>query len=151
MRKLYVDRGIRKEFNFMNEGEYLPFKISPGYSKKVREQREKLEEQFEQLTFEAPLDEEALKILNEMKRDMIGMSLDDRYQDQIRLEDYLTGEKRSSSINDIPTPPLPEQPQPNPQVVSTPPMPMQSGLTTTENALLSDEEKAIRLRQRGIV
>ena len=52
----------------MNEGEYLPFKISPGYSKKVREQREKLEEQFEQLTFEAPLDEEALQILNEMKK-----------------------------------------------------------------------------------
>ena len=25
---------------------------------------------------------------------MIGMSLDDRYQDQIRLEDYLTGEKK---------------------------------------------------------
>jgi len=151
MKKLYVDRGIRKEFNFMNEGEYLPFKISPGYSKKVREQREKLEEQFEQLTFEAPLDEEVLQILNEMKQDMTGMSLEDRYQDQIRLEDYLTGEKRSSSINDIPTPPLPEQPQPNPQIVSTPPMPMQSGLTTTENALLSDEEKAIRLRQRGIV
>ena len=151
MKKLYVDRGIRKEFNFMNEGEYLPFKISPGYSKKVREQREKLEEQFEQLTFEAPLDEEVLQILNEMKQDMTGMSLEDRYQDQIRLEDYLTGEKRSSSINDIPTPPLPEQPQPNPQIVSTPPMPMQSGLTTTENALLSDEEKAIRLRQRGVV
>jgi hypothetical protein len=151
MKKLYADRGIRKEFNFMNEGEYLPFKVSPGYSKKVREQREKLEEQFEQLTFEAPLDSEVLQILNEMKSDMTGMSLEDRYQDQIKLEDYLTGEKRSSSINNIPTPPLPEQPQPNPQVVSTPPMPMESGLTTTENALLSDEEKAIRLRQRGIV
>lgn len=151
MRKLYIDRGIRKEFNFMNNGEYLPFKISPGFRKKVREQREKLEQQFDELTFEAPLDQEVLQILNQMRRDMTGASLDDRFQDQIRLEDYLTGEKRSSSINDIPTPPLPEQPQPNPQIVSTPPMPMQSGLTTTENALLSDEEKAIRLRQRGVV
>ena len=45
----------------------------------------KLEEQFEQLTFEAPLDSEVLQILNEMKSDMRGMSLEDRYQDQIKL------------------------------------------------------------------
>jgi len=43
---------------------------------------------------------------------------------------------------------------PNPEVVQ-PPMPqvpgnMNQGLTPTENALLSDEEKQIRLRQRGL-
>ncbi len=49
---------------------------------------------------------------------------------------------------------LPEQPMPNQQVVQTAAMPaagvMNQGLTATENALLSEEEKQIRLRQRGL-
>ena len=44
---------------------------------------------------------------------------------------------------------------PSPQVVQTSALPgsgnmMQNGLTATENALLSEEEKQIRLRQRGL-
>ena len=52
------------------------------------------------------------------------------------------------------TPPLPLQPMPNAQVVQTEalqaPGAMNQGLTTTENALLSEEEKQIRLRSRGL-
>jgi len=42
---------------------------------------------------------------------------------------------------------------PSPQVVGSRPQApgvMQSGLTPSETALLSDEEKMIRLRQRGL-
>jgi hypothetical protein len=44
---------------------------------------------------------------------------------------------------------------PNPQVVQPQPMiqasgALNQGLTATENALLSEEEKQIRLRQRGL-
>ncbi len=55
----------------------------------------------------------------------------------------------------IPTPPLPSTPMPNQQVIqSASAMPasgaMNQGLTPTENALLSEEEKQIRLRSRGL-
>ena len=47
-----------------------------------------------------------------------------------------------------------ETPQVNPELVKNPMMEntnvMQTGLTLTEQALLSNEEKAIRLRQRGM-
>ena len=51
------------------------------------------------------------------------------------------------------TPPLPLQPMPNAQVIQpqAPGNIMATGLTPVENALLSDEEKQIRLRQRGLV
>jgi hypothetical protein len=52
------------------------------------------------------------------------------------------------------TPPLPLQPMPNQQVVQTAALPASgatmNGLTPTENALLSEEEKMIKLRSRGI-
>ena len=49
---------------------------------------------------------------------------------------------------------LPEQTMPNPQVIQNQitqaPGAMNQGLTMSENALLSEEEKMIRLRQRGL-
>jgi hypothetical protein len=47
-------------------------------------------------------------------------------------------------------PPLPEQPQPNVSMTQSTPNVMQSGLTMTEQALLSEEEKMIKLRDRGL-
>ena len=46
-------------------------------------------------------------------------------------------------------PPLPEQPQPNAAIVQKPTT-MTTGLTPAEQALLSEEEKMIRLRDRGL-
>jgi hypothetical protein len=62
----------------------------------------------------------------------------------LNLEDYL--------IPEVETPPLPIQPMPNAQVLQpqAPGNIMQNGLTATENALLSEEEKIIRLKQRGL-
>jgi len=62
----------------------------------------------------------------------------------LNLEDYL--------IPEIETPLLPLQPMPSAQVIQ-PQMPINlttTGLTPTENALLSEEEKQIRLRSRGL-
>ena len=76
-------------------------------------------------------------------------TLAETYGGGIDLNDYL--------INTDPLGPaaLPQQPMPNPQVVQPQPMAqapgvMNQGLTATENALLSEEEKQIRLRQRGL-
>ena len=48
-------------------------------------------------------------------------------------------------------PPLPTQEMPNPAIVQTPPPVTQTGLTMMEQALLSEEEKMIKLRDRGLV
>ena len=65
----------------------------------------------------------------------------------INEEDYLIKEPTDTSM----VPPLPEQPQPNPAIVQTPPPVNQTGLTITEQALLSDEEKMMTLKNRGLV
>ena len=48
-------------------------------------------------------------------------------------------------------PPLPEQPMPNSAIVQSPAPVTQTGLTMAEQALLSEEEKMIKLRDRGLV
>jgi len=87
-----------------------------------------------------------------MEKDMYKMYLDERFEDQLDLNDYLVGDDPSvidRLRSDVK--PLPPQPQPNPSIVQQQPaMNMQNGLTVSENALLSDAEKAIRLKQRGI-
>ena len=60
-----------------------------------------------------------------------------------KLEDYLPRPEPQSRV------PLPPQPQPNPAIVQHQ-TPMQTGLTPAEQALLSEEEKMIRLRNRGL-
>jgi len=74
-------------------------------------------------------------------------TLAETYEGGIDLNDYL--------IDTSPVGPaaLPPQPMPSPQVIQTMPQApgiMNQGLTPTENALLSEEEKLIRLRQRGL-
>ena len=92
------------------------------------------------------------KLIERMSKIKLGQNFDD----YINIEDYLIGDKPSllGPRSEGPTnvQPLPPQPQPNPQVVSKPPMPMnqQTGLTATETGLLTDAEKAIRLRQQGL-
>jgi len=61
-------------------------------------------------------------------------------------EKYLLPEGNTSMV-----PPLPEQPMPNVSVVQSTPNTMQTGLTPIETALLSEEEKMIKLRDRGLV
>ena len=66
------------------------------------------------------------------------------------MKDYLIPEPGEQSS--LPTQ-APQTPQPNPAVVTPPVQPAavaQTGLTPTEEALLSPSEKAIRLRQRGL-
>ena len=55
----------------------------------------------------------------------------------------------STRTPEIKTPPLPLQPQPVVQQTSVSPV-LNTGLTATETALLSPDEQAIRLKQKGI-
>jgi len=72
-------------------------------------------------------------------------SLEEENQEGINLNDYL--------LEEIQTSPLPMQPMPSAQILQpqAPGNVMTSGLTAVENALLSEEEKMIKLRQRGMI
>ena len=68
-------------------------------------------------------------------------------EDNILPEPNLVSSKPQSA-------PLPDTPMPNSQVIQTAAVQasgaLNQGLTATENALLSEEEKSIKLRQRGL-
>ena len=104
------------------------------------------------------------RVIRELQRD----SLKDEFYYDVQKEkerldlrsdlptDIETIEQEPQQVSQkLQTPPLPSTPMPNQQVIQTAAMPaagaMNQGLTSVENALLSDEEKQIRLRQRGLV
>jgi DNA-binding ferritin-like protein len=110
----------------------------------------------------------ARPVLLRMRRDMNKLRLDGSYQNNIEPQTFAQGglaytpnleevDQTGIDLNDylipeVQTPPLPLQPMPNAQVIQpqAPGNIMATGLTPVENALLSDEEKQIRLRQRGL-
>jgi len=143
----YKERGETKDYNFINQDVYNPYDITLSTLKDIREQRQALEEDFNVLNLPPEIDRSVIKTLYDMRKDMFNIPLNGNFEDYIKLENYLIPDQRSSLPTNVP--PLPEQPMPNQQVVQTP-QPMQQGLTVTENGLLTDEEKAIRLRQRGL-
>jgi len=113
----------------------------------------------------------ALPSILRMERDMNRLRLDGSFQKNIEPQRFSQGglaytpnleevDQSGIDVNDYLIPevqemPLPPTPMPNPQVVQPQPMiqapgALNQGLTATENALLSEEEKQIRLRQRGL-
>jgi hypothetical protein len=144
----YKERGETKDYNFINQDVYNPYDITLSTLKDIREQRQELEENFNVLNLPPEIDRSVIKTLYDMRKDMFNIPLNGNFEDYIKLENYLIPDQRSSLPTSVA--PLPPQPQPNPQVVQRPAQPMQQGLTVTENGLLTDEEKAIRLRQRGL-
>ena len=88
---------------------------------------------------------EALGTINQIQLDLFGQNLKEEFN--LDLDDYIAPDQ--SGLSQVP--PLPQQPMPNPQVVASQPTVMQTGLTPTESALLSEEEKVLKLRQRGMV
>ena len=86
---------------------------------------------------------EAYEIISEMRNELSELNLQMDFD--IDIEDYLP------SYDNMTQAPLPVSPQVTQVALATNNMPVsQTGLTQTEQALLSEEEKAIRLRQRGV-
>ena len=69
---------------------------------------------------------------------------------KINPDDYILKQSTRDQLSTLPA----NLPMPNQQVVQTAALPasgaINQGLTATENALLSEEEKQIRLRSRGL-
>ena len=142
--ELFEKRQELKNYDIIRDNEFIPFNITDKTLEEFDIQKEKLRETFNDVSIPAGIDERTYNTLIRMENNMDGLKLDKPFEDQLPLSDYLPGAagKQSSA-------PLPPQPQPvvqqQPQQFST-----ATGLTPTENALLSEEEKQIKLRQRGL-
>ena len=135
---VFEKRGLESDYNEVITGQFDPFFPS-----------ERIRERFEELALKGNIDNvflEAEPAIAAMNAQMEGLTLFDNFS--INLEDFLPDTDPQGGAA------LPEQPMPNPQVLQTAQMQapgvINQGLTPTENALLSEEEKQIRLRQRGL-
>ena len=131
----YNDRKALKLYGFIENNRFQPFSVSTdviaAYAKESEEKN-----------IPNPLNEKVLKQLEKIQEDMFDLKLNQEFN--INVEDYLLENKKTSVL------PLPEQSMPNPEIMQASLPTNQNGLTVTEQALLSDEEKMIRLRDRGL-
>lgn len=135
---IFDKRGLKSEYRELSFGEFDPFFPS-----------KKIIERFQDLSQLANIDNvflEAEPALRAMDSIMQGLSLFDEFD--IDLQDFLPDSDPEGQSA------LPPTPMPNQQVVQTAAIPaagfMNQGLTPVENALLSEEEKQIKLRSRGL-
>ena len=91
-----------------------------------------------------PLNDKVLRQLGKIENKLYKQKLNQDFI--INVEDYLLPEPDTSMV-----PPLPETPMPNVSVAQQTPNVLESGLTMTEQALLSEEEKMMTLKNRGLV
>ena len=180
LQKTFKERQISsKNYNYLNQGIFEPYFPSKDILKKFREIAAEIDEvdpfvevapdvrelqkEFRQLNLGERFSEggrvELAKGTNpnmttgidnfvpaliEIKNELEGLSLDEDFNIAI---DNVIGLK-------LPTPPLPDTPGVNPANFNTATLNQgtvgTTGLTSTEQALLSPEEQAIRLRQRGM-
>ena len=137
--EIFDKRNLKSEYNELTAGVFDPFFPSEG-----------LQERFQDLAQRAGIANvffEAEPTLRAMNAAMQSLTLFDEFD--LELEDFLPDSDPEGQSA------LPLTPMPNQQVVQTATtMPaagaMNQGLTPTENALLSEEEKQIKLRSRGL-
>jgi len=135
----FDDQKSMNLYGFIENNQFKPFNISKdvikGFTKLSEEKN-----------IPNPLDDEVLKILDKIQEKLFNeQKLNQPFV--INEEDYLIKPKQTSRV------PLPETPMPDASVVASNQAPvntMQTGLTAMEQALLSEEEKMITLKNRGL-
>ena len=133
----FGERGLRRVYGVLSEESFLPY----FPSKNIIREFDQIAERIQQ---ENPF-ESAEEVLNEIYDDISDISLTDDFE--IDINDYLTPDP--GLLGQM----LPQTPAINPGVLQSNLQSSainQQGLTPSEQALLSEEEKAIRLRQRGL-
>jgi hypothetical protein len=140
VRKEFRDRGLGRDYNDMLNEKFDPYFPS-----------QKIQQEFKDIESRIDVDnpfEEVKDVINEIRQDLRYLDLTDEFD--IEIEDYLINQSDPFAQSALPPTPMPSA-----QVVQTAAMPapgvMNQGLTPTENALLSEEEKQITLRNRGLV
>ena len=136
--EIFEKRGLESDYESLVFGEFKPFYPSEG-----------LQDRFEELARKGNVDNvflQAEPTISAMNSAMESLTLFDDFN--LNLQNFLPDTDPAGGAA------LPPTPMPNQQVVQTAALPASgatmNGLTPTENALLSEEEKMIKLRSRGI-
>jgi hypothetical protein len=135
IRTEFRERQLINLYNRLENDIYTPFFPSENIQREFRQIEERI-------GVDNPF-EEVRDVLIEIQDDLRDLSFDDEFE--INIEDYLPSDDMTQYT--LPTTPTvdPAMIQPVQQASLT-----QTGLTPSEQALLSPEEQAIRLRQRGM-
>jgi hypothetical protein len=132
----FSERGLGKTYGRLRRRDFNPYFPSQDIFREF--------EQISRRIGEPNPMKGALGIIRSMSRKLNRLRLDGEFD--LNLDDYLPDEDLLGQA------PLPQTPSVNPALVQTNQLASvsQTGLTPTEQALLSPEEQAIRLRQRGM-
>jgi hypothetical protein len=137
------------EYGPFIEGAFMPYQPSQNIARKFEEKSREF--QTSNPTYENPF-EAALPVIIDMVEKMQDADLSKEFP--FKLSDFGVDEETPTQGRDPILDSLGEVPQPNPGIVQSTaqatPNVMQTGLTPTESALLSEEEKMIALRNRGL-
>ena len=143
IKELFEKRQEGPAFEAIIKNKFKPFSITDGY-------KQAYEDKAKENNVENPLTRSVIRTIKKIERKLKRQRLNKDYI--IDEKDWIREPKKTSSLGFGDT--LPNTPAPNAQVVQTAALPasgaMNQGLTATENALLSEEEKQIRLRSRGL-
>jgi len=137
IRTEFQERQLINLYNRLENDIYTPFFPSENIQREFRQIEERI-------GVDNPF-EEVRDVLIEIQDDLRELSFDDDFE--IDIEEYLP------SYDDMTQSTLPTTPDVNPEMIQPAVQQAsltQTGLTPSEQALLSPEEQAIRLRQRGM-
>jgi hypothetical protein len=140
VRKEFRDRGLGRDYNDMLNEKFDPYFPS-----------QKIQQEFKDIESRIDVDnpfEEVKDVINEIRQDLRYLDLTDEFD--IEIEDYLINQSDPFAQSALPPTPMPSANVVQTAAVQAPGV-MNQGLTPTENALLSEEEKQITLRNRGLV
>jgi len=142
--KEFNDRGEIPLYSRVEDNKFSPLVITKG-------QIVGLKELAKDKKIPDIVNKRVLKIIGRMRKDMNRLRLNKDFD--LDLNKYLIKPQQTSEL--LITPDIPVQVSdaaPNPNVINSGQMAqLNEGLTMTENALLSEEEKMIKLRQRGMI
>ena len=153
IRKEIIKRKANKKLGFkVLNGKFLPVNYStPRFKDKIKEVERDITRRgrIPQLNKNDMFPRQKL---NEIKRFLMNQDLNQIFPFDITTDpepQQTTTQKQSSLPTELPVAPLPKTPDPAANMIATAPkINPNTGLTTTETALLSPGEQAIRLRQR---
>ncbi len=153
IRKEIIKRKANKKLGFkVLKGKFLPINYSvPRFKDKIKE----VEKDITRRGRTPQLNKNDMfprQKLNEIKRFLMNQNLNEIFPFDITTDpepQQTTTQRQSSLPTELPVAPLPKTPTPAANMIATAPkINPNTGLTTTETALLSPGEQAIRLRQR---
>ena len=150
--QVFDERGrSNSEYGPLFEGLFNPYIPSEGIIEKFAKKSEEFA--ASNPGYVNPF-EEALPVIQEMVNEFMGADLSKTFE--FNLSDFGIEDEveTTESFDPFKQSALPPTPMPDQQVIQTAavqaPGNLNQGLTNTENALLSEEEKQIRLRSRGL-